>query len=63
MIVDAAANELYVVDGYVNATGGVVQHQNKPSRYDPAGPPTTITETYEGKRVQKFVQVGTRHPD
>jgi DNA-binding beta-propeller fold protein YncE len=22
-----------------------------------------ITETYEGKRVQKFVQVGTKHPD
>ena len=77
MTVDAAANELYVADGYVNhrvivfdaTTGaykrhwgaygkppddsyfhhageqlpgpfrGVVQHENRPSNYDPAGPP------------------------
>jgi len=77
MVVDEAANELYVADGYVNhrvivfdaTTGaykrhwgaygkrpddsyftqsgeklpppfsGVVQHENKPSQYDPAGPP------------------------
>jgi DNA-binding beta-propeller fold protein YncE len=77
MVVDAAANELYVADGYVNhriivfdaATGaykrhwgaygkrpddgyferagerlpgpfnGAVQHENKPSQYDPNGPP------------------------
>jgi DNA-binding beta-propeller fold protein YncE len=77
MVVDAAADELYVADGYVNhrvivfdATtgsykrhwgaygkqpddsyftqsgeklpppfGGVVQHENQPSQYDPAGPP------------------------
>lgn len=77
MVVDAAANELYVADGYVNhrvivfdaTTGaykrhwgaygkrpddsyfilsgeklpppfkGVVQQENKPSQYDPAGPP------------------------
>ncbi len=77
MVVDAAANELYVADGYVNhriivfdaTTGsykrhwgaygkrpddsyftrageklpppfsGAVQHENKPSQYDPAGPP------------------------
>jgi DNA-binding beta-propeller fold protein YncE len=77
MVVDAAANELYVADGYVNhrvivfdaTTGaykrhwgaygkppddsyfslageklpppfsGTVQHENKPSQYDPAGPP------------------------
>jgi hypothetical protein len=78
MIVDEAANELYVADGYVNhriivldaTTGlykrhwgaygkqpddgffaqageklpppfsGAVQHENKPSQYDPAGPPS-----------------------
>ena len=77
MVVDEAANELYVADGYVNhrvivfdaSTGaykrhwgaygkqpddnyfakagerlpppfsGAVQHENKPSQYDPAGPP------------------------
>jgi len=77
MVVDAAANELYVADGYVNhrvivfdaTTGaykrhwgaygkkpddgyflsagerlpgpfsGAVQHENKPSQYDPKGPP------------------------
>jgi len=77
MVVDRAANELYVADGYVNhrivvfdaTTGaykrhwgaygkppddsyftkagevlpgpfsGAVQHENKPSQYDPAGPP------------------------
>ena len=77
IVVDAAANELYVADGYVNhrvivfdaTTGaykrhwgaygkrpddsyftqsgeklplpfsGAVQHENKPSQYDPAGPP------------------------
>jgi DNA-binding beta-propeller fold protein YncE len=77
MVVDRAANELYVADGYVNhrvivfdaTTGaykrhwgaygkrpdddyfkksgeqlpgpfsGVVQHENKPSQYDPNGPP------------------------
>jgi DNA-binding beta-propeller fold protein YncE len=77
MVVDAAANELYVADGYVNhrvivfdaSTGaykrhwgaygrmpddryftemgerlpspfsGAVQHENRPSQYDPAGPP------------------------
>jgi len=77
MVVDEAANELYVADGYVNhriivfdaTTGlykrhwgaygkppddsyftlageklpapfsGAVQHENKPSQYDPAGPP------------------------
>ena len=77
MVVDAAANELYVADGYVNhrvivfdaATGaykrhwgaygrkpddsyflsagerlpgpfsGAVQHENRPSQYDPKGPP------------------------
>jgi len=77
MVLDAAANELYVADGYVNhriivfdaATGaykrhwgaygkrpddgyferagerlpgpfnGTVQHENKPSQYDPNGPP------------------------
>lgn len=77
MIVDAAANELYVADGYVNhrivvfdaTTGsykrhwgaygkrpddsyftqageklpppfsGAVQHEDRPSQYDPAGPP------------------------
>ena len=77
MIIDRAANELYVADGYVNhrvivfdaATGtykrhwgaygkrpddtyftqageklpspfsGAVQHENRPSQYDPAGPP------------------------
>jgi len=77
MVVDEAANELYVADGYINhrvivfdaTTGaykrhwgaygkrpddsyftqsgeklpppfsGVVQHENKPSQYDPAGPP------------------------
>ena len=77
MVVDAAANELYVADGYVNhrvivfdsRTGaykrhwgaygrrpddnyftqagerlpspfsGVVQHENRPSQYDPDGPP------------------------
>ena len=77
MTLDAAANELYVADGYVNhrvivfdaTTGrykrhwgaygnrpddawftragehlpapfsGTVQHENKPSQYDPAGPP------------------------
>ena len=78
MVVDAAANELYVADGYVNhrvivfnaATGaykrhwgaygnapddgfftragetlpgpfrGVVQNENRPSQYDPNGPPS-----------------------
>jgi DNA-binding beta-propeller fold protein YncE len=77
MVVDAAANELYVADGYVNhrvivfdsRTGGykrhwgaygkrpddgyftqsgerlpspfsgAVQHENRPSQYDPSGPP------------------------
>jgi NHL repeat len=77
MVIDAAANELYVADGYVNhriivfdaATGaykrhwgaygkrpddgyfqragerlpgpfnGTVQHENRPSQYDPNGPP------------------------
>jgi hypothetical protein len=57
MVVDAAANELYVADGYVNhriivfdattgaykrhwgAYGKPLQHENKPSQYDPAGPP------------------------
>ena len=105
MIVDRAANELYVADGYVNhrvivfdaATGaykrhwgaygkrpddsyftqageklpspfsGAVQHENRPSQYDPDGPPrrssasstpcglpTTVSSTCATARTTAF---------
>ena len=89
MIVDAAANELYVADGYVNhriivfdaTTGeykrhwgaygerpddryftqadeklpspfnGVMQHENKPSQYDPAGTPAPQFRVVHAVRI------------
>ena len=113
MVVDEAANELYVADGYVNhriivfdaKTGaykrhwgaygkrpddsyfslagetlpppfsGAVQHENKPSQYDPAGPPSpqfrivhAVRISYDGlvyvcdrtnDRLQVFQKDGT----
>lgn len=89
--VDAAANEIYVADGYVNhriivldaVTGaykrhwgaygkrpdddyftrlgerlpgpfsGAVQHENKPSQYDPAGPPPEQFRIVHAVRISK----------
>jgi hypothetical protein len=56
MVVDEAANELYVADGYVNHR--VIVFDATTGTYK-----LFITETYEGKRAQKFVQFGTRNPD
>jgi DNA-binding beta-propeller fold protein YncE len=91
MIVDAAANELYVADGYVNhrvivfdaATGaykrhwgaygkppddgyfhragerlpgpfkGVVQNENRPSHYDPKGPPPPQFRIVHAVRISR----------
>jgi DNA-binding beta-propeller fold protein YncE len=91
MVVDAAANELYVADGYVNhrvivfdaTTGmykrhwgaygktpddgfftrageklpgpfrGVVQNENKPSQYDPNGPPSPQFRIVHAVRISK----------
>ena len=91
MVVDAAANELYVADGYVNhrvivfdaTTGaykrhwgaygnapddgfftragetlpgpfrGVVQNENRPSQYDPNGPPSPQFRIVHAVRISK----------
>jgi len=91
MVVDAAANELYVADGYVNhriivfdaATGaykrhwgaygkppddgyfqragerlpgpfnGTVQHENRPSQYDPKGPPPPQFRIVHAVRISR----------
>ena len=91
MVVDSAANELYVADGYVNhrvivfdaATGaykrhwgaygktpddgfftragetlpgpfrGVVQNENRPSQYDPNGPPSPQFRIVHAVRISK----------
>jgi DNA-binding beta-propeller fold protein YncE len=91
MVVDSAANELYVADGYVNhrvivfdatsgtvkrhwgaygkppddgfftRTGeklpgpfrGVVQNENKPSQYDPNGPPSPQFRIVHAVRISK----------
>ena len=90
MVVDRAANEVYVADGYVNhriivfdattgaynATGGirqaarrwvlhtgggdapgtlpgVVQNENKPSQYDPNGPPSPQFRIVHAVRISK----------
>jgi DNA-binding beta-propeller fold protein YncE len=103
MIVDRAANELYVADGYVNhrvivfdqTTGaykrhwgaygkppddsyfqragerlpgpfsGVVQHENKPSNYDPDGPPPPQFRIVHAVRISHdgFVYVCDRTND
>ena len=91
LVVDAAANELYVADGYVNhrvivfdaGTGaykrhwgaygkppddgfftrageklpgpfrGAVQNENKPSQYDPSGPPSPQFRIVHAVRISK----------
>jgi hypothetical protein len=91
MVLDHAANELYVADGYVNhrvivfdaATGaykrhwgaygrrpddsyftkageklpspfsGAVQHENRPSQYDPDGPPPPQFRIVHGVRISR----------
>jgi DNA-binding beta-propeller fold protein YncE len=103
MVVDEAANELYVADGYVNhriivfdaKTGaykrhwgaygnrpddsyftlagetlpppfsGAVQHENKPSQYDPAGPPSPQFRIVHAVRISHdgFVYVCDRTND
>src|SRR6184192_2454996 len=103
MVVDAAANELYVADGYVNhrvivfdaETGaykrhwgaygrkpddsyfqnagerlpgpfnGAVQHEDRPSQYDPAGPPPPQFRVVHAARISNdgFVYVCDRTND